>query len=398
MSYLLEYDAVIASEITRTLGANHGLYDSAQCVLALPGTQPINSTRSTSIQYSGGYHTWSYSAHEEFFYSGSLTRGYVDVSSKVHLQSGSSQTHIAVISLRPLEGRIPKGNQAARWGIFSNQYGYYFGWDQNGLYTACLENNQVYKTYQKNWNLNALTGEEEDVPVFDFNSGSNFYIETPSNAYGNVVFGVTVYDETDHQQRFFPVHSHKTQGSCLIRDPLPVRVLISNSGTSSNGIGLYVADRQAYVFNPQSTPWRNFAQTTFNKKVGRLTSRLYPVLSLRKRTDYLSIPWQIMSIPTYVNNGVTLYLVGDAKLSSPKWLDPTFIDPKQSIVERDDNSSSMTGGSVIYACGQWRHSYAEDLSKILTPQVCNYYRQITLAATYYGNRYVSGTINWKENW
>lgn len=398
MSYLIEFDELVSGELKKTLGSSQGQFKEVRTLISLPSTSDINLNRSFVNHQAGGAIQWLENQSEIRIFSGNVTAGYADLITHVHLQSGSAQTNIVRIDLRIPAGQNLISGQSILWGAFNNNYGYYFGLDGEGLFIAELKNQAVKKIYQENWNIDPLLG-GSGSPVFNPQEGSSYYIELPSSGYGPITFGITVYDPVDKTNNFYPVHSERSQfEATILKEPVPIRIITKNGGVTGNPIQVFVSDRYAFLFNPTSTVWRSYTQAAFNADIGNKTSILYPIISIRKKKAYENHGWDLISAHTVSSNDCVLYLIGDGQLTNAKWEAPDHVDHNQTIVEVDVKSSSLSGGDVFYSFTSAKEGISGSLKQLSEELNLNRYRQITVAGTSNGNRQVTTTLNWQENW
>lgn len=212
----------------------------------------------------------------------------------------------------------PTGDAYADWGYCDDNNGFGFGYDATGIYVFRRSGGSDTKVYQSSWNADKLDGTGPSGLTLDLTDGNIFQIEFAWYGYGEIKYIVNINNQTTNKQQHILVHSTTVDGSASIIDPnQPLSAFVTNGGTSTTNLDLYVGGRQFSYIDGGSTPRRRTTPVLLEAK--SITTTTYePVLAVRRkatfngRTNSVAASWLTIEVTSdqkvywYISYGDTL--------------------------------------------------------------------------------------------
>ncbi|QGU00157.1 hypothetical protein SYNTR_1563 [Candidatus Syntrophocurvum alkaliphilum] len=178
---------------------------------------------------------------------------------------------------------MPIGNQVARWGLFDNQNGFFFGVDSNDIFVVIRRGGVDTEIPRSAWNVDPLDGTGPSGATLDLSEGNIYQILFTWYGYGTIEFQVVLPNPTTLAQKVITVHRYVPIGLTSIIDPnQPLRAEIDNDGTSES-FDLFVGGRE-YTIIGKYTP--TFRVTSERRTVTNVTSTLRPVISFVRKAEF----------------------------------------------------------------------------------------------------------------
>lgn len=174
----------------------------------------------------------------------------------------------------------PTGTQVARWGIFGDQNGAFFGISgTTGLFVATRRDGVDTVYPQVTWNVDTLDGTGPSGLTLSISEGNIFQVQYSWYGYGVIEWSVIVQDPNTFAQVIVTVHRIKPVNQTSFADPnLPVRGQVMNNGQTTS-FTMFVAGRQFSIVGEYSPTFR----ITSARRTVTATTTLAPVLSFQRK-------------------------------------------------------------------------------------------------------------------
>ena len=129
----------------------------------------------------------------------------------------------------------PTCAQVARWGLFDDQNGAFFGQDTtNGIFVDIRRAGVDTIVPQTSWNVDKLDGTGPSGATLTLSKGNIFQIVFTWYGYGVIEFRVVIPDPTTLAQEVITVNRFSPTGQTSFTDPnQPLRAQIDNAGTAT---------------------------------------------------------------------------------------------------------------------------------------------------------------------
>jgi hypothetical protein len=242
--------------------------------------------------------------------------------------------------------------QTARWGYFDGNNGFYFEYDDSGLWATVIRDGVIKeRTNMQQFNQDNLDGTGPSGQLYNPTKGNIYQINFTWYGYGTINFVIVMSGtEFGALQRAYTVHNHIPMNSTSVANPnLPLWVELSNGSSTTTGRQLYVAGRQFSIFgNPN---FRYLRRVTSVYRLGFLfaqTAGFLPILSIRRKPGYLGNPIRLSSYDIGMNARILLQVRVGATLTGSSFGNVPDTTQDETAIEVDTSASALTGGIVIY--------------------------------------------------
>ena len=175
---------------------------------------------------------------------------------------------------------MPIGNQIARWGMFDDQNGAFFGVTSTDIFVAVRRGGVDTIINQSAWNVDRMDGTGPSGTTLSLDKGNIYQIVFTWYGYGVIEFRVVVPNPTTLAQEVITVNRYVPFGETSIIDPnQPLRAEITNNGTS-NFLNLFVGGRQYSIIGRYDPTIR---VTSERRTVSDVTTSLTPLISFQRK-------------------------------------------------------------------------------------------------------------------
>lgn len=218
--------------------------------------------------------------------------------------------------------------------------------------------------------------------------------------YGVIEYHVHSTSPDSGEQEEYTLHRTSVAGQTSIKSPhLPIRVDVGNGGTALSNIA-YVTGRSyslagksgkyTPIYRPSATFVANMSSTS--------QTVFQPVLSIRRKTNYLGIPIRITGADIVCSTPQWIMVKTGSALTGASWGTVPNQVNSETAIEQDTSSTAMTGGITIWI------SYVDkavtkiiDLADDFNIQDVSPVTVCTMNATNQSGT-VSVALRWTEEW
>lgn len=244
----------------------------------------------------------------------------------------------------------PIDDQEIRWGYFSDNDGFFWGYDADGLYVARLRNGSVEgKTYRGQWNeADPDDIRAESAQAWELSEGAIFQIDFAWYGYGAIEFRI-VSSAKNKEQRVATVHKMALVDQTSITNPnQPIRMRVDNGTTTSN-LQAYVGGRQ---FSILGSPTNNYRITSQSRQSASVASGSWThLVSMRRKSgEDRNINVSIGGFGAYGSGNMRVALVMNPNISGQSWTNPDLTDSSETQLESatDGTFDGIGSGTKIY--------------------------------------------------
>ncbi|MFC7373101.1 hypothetical protein ACFQPF_15785 [Fictibacillus iocasae] len=301
---------------------------------------------------------------------------------------------------------VPIGGQTARWGMFDDQNGFFFGMNAQTLFVGIRREGTEEVIPQAEWNVDPLNGTGPAGITLNPADGNIYQITYSWYGYGVVEFKVVLQAQESEPQTVVTVHRFKTIGQTSVADPdLPLRGEVQNNGTA-NPLTLFMAGRSYGILGRPNPEFR----ITSERRPVTVDVSPFPILSFVRKPEF----------PAGSNrrNSVSVRLEGvDLASTAPLFFeiriggelngefvdfptDTTPIPSSETALLVNKTATAITGGQVIFqgvaaGGGTFRDLLSTSLLEIELPA----FLPVTLVAgTFSGISTVNAALRMTEEW
>ena len=249
---------------------------------------------------------------------------------------------------------LPIGTQVARWGMFDDDNGAFFGVNSTTIFLTIRRGGVDTTFIQSAWNVDPLDGSGPSGETLDLSKGNIYQILFTWYGYGVIEFRVVLPDTPTLAQQVITVHRYVPIGETSFIDPnQPLRAEVDNDGTA-NSFNLFVGGRQ-YSIVGKYTP--TFRVTSERRTITDVTTTLTPVISFTRkavfpagsgRTNSVKVELEEINIISTADLGYQLILDGTVNGAFVNYPTPTTIIPdNETALLVNRTSTTITGGQVV---------------------------------------------------
>lgn len=322
------------------------------------------------------------------------------------LQTTTNSTDLAVLSSKQngryiaglscevgIAARIPSlpvGNQVMKWGYYDNDNGFYYKLTTNGLSVNVLRDGVENSIPQTEWSLDTMDGNGTSGDSLDTSTGNIYTITFSWYGFGSIIFGIVGRNERGNTTNI-SVHQYTPVQETSTTNPnLPITAGLENNGTSTSAT-MYIVGRQFSILG-NYTP--HFRTNHHHAQAVCSTSTLTPIISLRKKTDYLCCEAKLHRLFIDTDQTVLLECKFDNTLTNASFGN---LLERECIMECDTSATAITGGTVVLS----NIVKATDSGTVLNGDLQHIiFDNLTISAKSLTNTNanVLCSVTWREDW
>jgi hypothetical protein len=238
--------------------------------------------------------------------------------------------------------------QSLKFGMFDESNGYYFEITHNNLYAVIRKDGNEIRTQRADFSIDRMDGNGRSGLFLNPMKGYIWTIRFSWYGYGAVEFSV-ISEDASQEQHAIVLHRYYTQTRPSISVPnLPITVTLDAGVEGSPGTA-YITGRKYSVlgkFEPmtrEGSLYRIIAMPN-------ISNGWTPVMSIRRKQDYLSAPVVIQNVSVFAETGTSVFkVVTGATLTGPTvWGAPGCYNASETAVECDTTTTGATGGITVW--------------------------------------------------
>ncbi|TYS67654.1 hypothetical protein FZC76_13850 [Sutcliffiella horikoshii] len=177
----------------------------------------------------------------------------------------------------------PVGDQVARWGLFDDQNGAFFGVNSSGIFLGYRRNGIDTVVPQASWNIDPANGAGPSGISLNLSNGNIYQIVFSWYGYGVIEWQIVAQNPVDLSQQIITVHRVKPISQTSFTDPnLPLRGQVENGATTGTNLTLFVAGRQYSIIGNYKPVFR----VTSERRSFTATTTLSPVISFQRKAIF----------------------------------------------------------------------------------------------------------------
>ena len=295
--------------------------------------------------------------------------------------------------------RIPQtltGNQYVRFGLYDNSNGFYFQYTKDGMGVGRRRDGIDSIVTQSNLNLDKLDGTGPSGFILNPTHGYIYNIQFSWYGYGVIEYHMHIPTIGNGPQTEIAIHRQHVNGETSVKTPhLPIRVDVNNAGTAGSNIA-FVSGRSYAIIGKYTPVYRPLATFVANITVSS-SSTFTPVLSIRRKTNYLGIPIRITGADVVCSTPQWIMVKTGATLTGSVWGTMAHQVNSETALEQDTTATAMTGGITLWMTYVEKALTSIDLSNVFDMQDT---LPVTISAMNATNE--SGTVSvalrWTEEW
>ncbi len=249
----------------------------------------------------------------------------------------------------------PTGTQIARWGMFDDENGAFFGSTSTNIFVAIRRGGVDTVINQSAWNVDPLDGTGPSGATLSLAEGNIYQVVFTWYGYGVIEFRVVLPDPTTLAQEVITVHRFSPTGETSIVDPnQPLRAEVDNAGTATS-FDLFVGGRQYNIIGKYNPTIRD---TSERRTIANVTTTLTPVISFTRKAEFPAGSGRPNSVEVSLEE---IDIIGSADLAYQVLLggtlDGAFVNypTATTIIPNDETallvnttSTTITGGQVVF--------------------------------------------------
>lgn len=243
----------------------------------------------------------------------------------------------------------PTSTQDVYWGIFDDNNGLIMGQDSTGIYVNRRSGGTDNKTYQSNWNVDALDGSgPSGLTVSDLSKGYITQCTFTCYGYGPAEFAIFVYDSNTKDYRSILVHVEDNDGLTIVDPNQPIQIYATNGTTSTTSTAFYSGGHQFETIGSKSIPQERRVPELLTNYTTATNTDWQPLIAVRPKATHgtsgrtNSVLIRPRSYKVYADGPIeTRVTVGGTTLNL-SWGTPTGWTAAESAAE-----TKVTGGTAL---------------------------------------------------
>ncbi|MBC2728518.1 hypothetical protein [Desulfosporosinus sp.] len=249
----------------------------------------------------------------------------------------------------------PAGTQIARWGMFDDENGAFFGSTSTNIFVAIRRGGVETVINQSAWNVDPLDGTGPSGATLSLAEGNIYEVVFTWYGYGIIEFRVVLPDPTTLAQEVITVHRFSPTGETSIVDPnQPLRAEIDNAGTATS-FDLFVGGRQYNIIGKYNPTIRI---TSERRTISDVTTTLTPVISFTRKAEFPAGSGRANSVEVSLEE---IDIIGTVELAYQVLLGgtldgafvnyptaTTIIPNAETALLVNTTSTTITGGQVVF--------------------------------------------------
>lgn len=211
-----------------------------------------------------------------------------------------------------------------------------FGEDSEGVFVTLFRGGeQVYKVYQKNWNISS---------ELNLQQGNVLQIRFTYYGYGLVEWRVLESKTGDKNQQVKTLHTFRPEGEPVLNNSNLNVGAIVQSGTETSSYNVYISGRQFSIIGRAEFKQRAVAHLVEGATVG--TDDYVPIMTFRKKDGFSGVPISIQSHSIDTNNKIFLKWGVNTDISTSEagglvWETPSGSTNTETALEVNTNADSV---------------------------------------------------------
>ena len=249
----------------------------------------------------------------------------------------------------------PTGTQVARWGMFDDENGFFFGVNDTDVFVAIRRGGTDTEIPQSAWNVDPLDSTGPSGATLSLSKGNIYQVVFTWYGYGVIEYRVVIPDPTTGAQEVITVHRISPSGETSIVDPnQPLRAEVNNNGTASS-YSLFVGGRQYSIIGKYEPTFR---VTSERRTVTNVPTTLTPVISFTRKAEFpagsarpnsVRVDLEEINIIASTEIAYQVLLGGTLNGTFDNYPTSTTIIPDSETALLVNNSSTtITGGEVVF--------------------------------------------------
>lgn len=250
----------------------------------------------------------------------------------------------------------PTGNQIARWGLFDNNNGAFFGSTSTNIFVAIRRGGVDTVINQSAWNVDPLDGTGPSGATLDLSAGNIYQVVFTWYGYGIIEFRVVLPNPTTLAQEVITVNRFSPTGETSMIDPnQPLRAEVDNDGTAT-AFDLFVGGRQYNIIGKYVPTFRVTSERRTITNV--VDTALTPVISFTRkavfpagsgRANSVEVNLEEVDIIGSVDLGFQILFGGTLDGAFANYPTATTIIPDdETALLVNTTSTTITGGEVVF--------------------------------------------------
>jgi len=249
----------------------------------------------------------------------------------------------------------PTGTQIARWGMFDDENGAFFGSTSANIFVAIRRGGVDTVINQSAWNVDPLDGTGPSGATLSLSKGNIYQVVFTWYGYGVIEFRVVLPDPTTLAQEVITVHRFSPSGETSIVDPnQPLRAEVDNNGTATS-FDLFVGGRQYNIIGKYNPTIRD---TSERRTITDVTTTLTPVISFIRKAEFPAGSGRTNSVEVSLEE---IDIIGSAEFAYQVLLGgtldgafvnyptaTTIIPDSETALLVNTTSTTITGGQVVF--------------------------------------------------
>lgn len=243
--------------------------------------------------------------------------------------------------------QMPMSNQYVRFGLYDDSNGYFFHYTKDSMGVGRRRDGIDTIVTQSNLNIDRLDGTGPSGFVLNPANGYIYNIIFSWYGYGVIEYHMHIPDAANGPQKEIPIHRQHVDGQTSIKTPhLPIRVDVGNAGTAGSNIA-FVSGRSYAIIGKYTPIYRPIS--TFVANISASSTTVFtPVLSIRRKTNYLGIPIRITGADIVCSTPQWIMVKTGATLTDPVWgALPNQVNTETAL-EQDTTATALSGGTTLW--------------------------------------------------
>lgn len=241
----------------------------------------------------------------------------------------------------------PIGNQIGKFGLYDDDYGFYFKYSSIGLSVVILTEGVETVVPRDYWNYDKLDGTGPSKHILDLSLNTIFKFVYSLQGSGSIQFLVNCVNITTGFQGSFLTHTFISNETTFIKQPnIPITVELDNAGTAGER-NIELAGRQGSIVGKYSLFYRNICE--YNTNVAVVSTTFFtPILSIRRKPGYEGLPISISSFDIIASENLFIEMRFGSTLTGANFGNLTDYDPEDTGMETDTSATSMIDGTPVF--------------------------------------------------
>lgn len=244
------------------------------------------------------------------------------------------------------------GTQFARWGLYDGTNGVYVQLSSTGLSIVTLRTSTATPVARASWNIDQLDGTGPSAYDLDLTQPLCFRFNYSLCGHGNLVVSVICTDSSDGTQMNLPIHAitpNATTGTTINTPCLPIRVELSNGGTTAASASMQVGVRSVQILG-LLRPMIRFTHALRDGTVTVSNTAFTFLMGIRKRAAGNTVRCTLRALEVISSSRIAfVQIVLNPTLTAGTWITPTYQTATHTVLETNISATGFTGGTTIFS-------------------------------------------------